>query len=905
MTAKAVGIVTVDRDLVVRSWDEWLVRATGLDEQTILGQHLLAMFPDIAERGLAARIRSVIETGVVEVLAPAFHHYLIPCQTSQQSIHFTHMQQHVTISPLRGADGIHGAVITIEDVTERFERERALALQLKSDNVAIRLRAASSLAHDERVSADPLVGALGDSDWTVRRAAVEGLARKPNPRTATALIAALRDQHRDLAVLNAALSAIAESPEELLPQVVALLSEPDPDLRGYAALGLGLMADSRAVQPLLDTVRGDPDANVRFQAIEALGRLRAHAACETLASIAESDDLFLAFAAIDALAAIADSSVAPRLLPLLQSPGVRDAVINALAALGYEGAAAPLAELLDDEDVPASAVASALAQLYRGFQEAYGEGELIAELASAAITPEGANRLVNALARANEQEMPALAIVLGWLDFEGVLDALAALLGHATASAAVVEGLVRRGERAVDVLIAELNHDDPITRKPAALALGRIGNARAVGALAELLNEPAEVSAVAASALGSIGDARAFEPLLGLIGHENPRVRQAVVAALNSIGHPDTSARIRTLLDDPSPQVRESAVRVAGYFGFAECLEGILARCADPDDRVRRVAVEHLPFFDDSRAYLALQAALHGPSSIERAAAARAAALVPRDSEIVRSLRSALRDSDFWVRYHAVRTLARLRAQDAVPDFCELAANDPATPVRIAAVDALGELEAQEAAALLAQLAFQDDPELALPAITALGSVADADGKHALMRFAAGSEPRRSAAALQALAARADAGGISELSGLALSQAGSTTMDQAIKALEHIADEKAYAALLELTRHPACRAAAVGALTRVGIVAQHALERGLRDPSEELRHAAVEILARMKHSEATRLLSTALKDESAAVRRAAAQSLARLDLQEAGMGGRESARSWSRAARVTSTRTGI
>jgi HEAT repeat protein len=901
MAARAVGIVTLDRALVVRSWDEWLVRATGLAEQTMLGQSLLATFPDIEERGLADRIRHVIDTGVVEVLAPAFHHYLIACPPAQTSAHFTHMQQHVTIAPLRGADGITGVVITIEDVTERFERERTLALQLKSDNVAIRLRAASSLAHDERLAADPLLGALGDADWTVRRAAVEGLARRPNPRTAGALIAALRDQHRDIAVLNAALSAIAESPEELVPQVVALLQEPDPDLRGYAALGLGLMADPRAVQPLVEAVR-DPDPNVRFQAIEALGRLRAHAACDTLAAIAESDDIFLGYAAIDALAAIGDSSVAPRLLPLLNSPGIREAVINALAVLQYEGAAAPLAELLSNDDVPVSALASALARLQRDFQQAFGEGALIVELARAAITTEGAQRLVHALAGANDQEMPDLAVVLGWLELEGVPDALAALLGHATASPAAVEALVRRGESAVDVLVNELRNRDPITCKPAALALGRIGNARAVTALAELLNEPAEVSAVAASALGSIGDARAFEPLLALLGHQNPRVRQAVVSALNSISHPETSARIKVLLDDPSPLVREAAVRVAGYFGFGECLEPILRRCADSDERVRRIAVEHLPFFDDPRAHAALAAALRAPSSHVRAAAARAAALAAPDSAIVETLRAALRDDDFWVRYHAVRSLARLGADDVVADLCELAANDAATPVRIAAVDALGELKAPEAAPLLAQLAFHGDTELALPAISALGSVADADGEHALMKFAAGSEPRRSAAALQALSARADAGAIAELSGLALAQAGSATMDQAISALEHIPDERAYAALLELTRHPACRSAAVTALTRVGIVAQSALERGLLDPAEEVRYAAVEVLARMKQTQATRLLSTALGDESPAVRRAAAQALARLDLQNAGQPGGDAPRSWSRAARASIVR---
>ena len=193
MAAGSVGVVTVDRDLVVRSWDEWLVKATGLGESEVIGLPLLSVFPEIEERGLDARIQHVIETGAVEVLAPAFHHYLIACPPAQPAAHFDKMQQHVTISPLRAAHGIGGAVITIEDVTDRFERERSLAVQLKSDNVAIRLRAASLLAHDEQVGTDPLIEVLGDADWTVRRTAAQALSRRPSPRTAGALISALRE----------------------------------------------------------------------------------------------------------------------------------------------------------------------------------------------------------------------------------------------------------------------------------------------------------------------------------------------------------------------------------------------------------------------------------------------------------------------------------------------------------------------------------------------------------------------------------------------------------------------------------------------------------------------------------------------------------------------------------------
>ena len=55
----------------------------------------------------------------------------------------------------------------------------------------------------------------------------------------------------------------------------------------------------------------DEDTNVRYHAIEALGKLKAVDAVDALAEIAESRDFFLAFAALDALAKIGDARIAP------------------------------------------------------------------------------------------------------------------------------------------------------------------------------------------------------------------------------------------------------------------------------------------------------------------------------------------------------------------------------------------------------------------------------------------------------------------------------------------------------------------------------------------------------------------------------------------------------------------
>src|SRR5687768_1142243 len=93
------GVLTTDRELVVRSWDAWLAEATGIAAEVALGRALGSLFPEVEERGLLRRLRRVADEGTVEMLAPAFHRYLIPCAPREPAAHFTRMQQFVTLSP--------------------------------------------------------------------------------------------------------------------------------------------------------------------------------------------------------------------------------------------------------------------------------------------------------------------------------------------------------------------------------------------------------------------------------------------------------------------------------------------------------------------------------------------------------------------------------------------------------------------------------------------------------------------------------------------------------------------------------------------------------------------------------------------------------------------------------------
>src|ERR1051325_11907381 len=142
-----IGVFTTDRRVVIQVWDAALAQLTGIGEEDASGQALTALLPDLERRGLLKRFQRSLNDGVVEVLAPAFHHYLIPCAPVTPSKHFDQMQQRVTIAPLRDDNTIAGLIVTIEDVTERLEREREAGSRM--------------------------LKALSDEDWRVRREAVQ------------------------------------------------------------------------------------------------------------------------------------------------------------------------------------------------------------------------------------------------------------------------------------------------------------------------------------------------------------------------------------------------------------------------------------------------------------------------------------------------------------------------------------------------------------------------------------------------------------------------------------------------------------------------------------------------------------------------------------------------------------
>jgi HEAT repeat protein len=860
-----LGLLTTDPEFIVRSWNPWIAAATGTPENKAVGRPLLDLIPPDRRDMCREILDEVLEKGGPRVLAPAFHHFLLACPPSVPSPNFEHMQQRVTVAPLRAETGVAGVMVTIEDMTATLDEQRALAERLLGDGT----RSAPRDALD----------ALRAENWRVRAAAVQTLRNTASQEDVAHLLQSLARDHHSLEVLSSALNVLISANRDVVPALVALLSDSHPNLRMHAALALGELRDESAVHALVRAL-DDEDANVRFHAIEALGRIAAPEAVEPLTRIAQSGDFFLSFPAIDALARTDDPRVAPNLLGLLQHDLLCPAVVDTLAVLGDEDCVPALVDLLNTGRAEAGPVASALDQIRDRYERTFAAGEQIVEMARTAITPDGLRRLANAIGR-REAPLSSIVTVIGWMG-TAATTVLVGLVGDPDVQTQAGAGLVAIGREAVVPLMETLDSGGRTRRLAAAALLGRLGDRRAVPALTELLSAAdAELVAAAAAAIATIGDPRALERLLALFGHEQAAVRQAAVGAVNAIGTGAAEPRMRERLTDADPRVRECAVRVAGYFGFDTCVPGILAALGDGDEDVRRAAIEQLPMIDHPTAASRLAAAIRDETPRNRAAAAHAARAAD-DPSLNSTLVAALADPDRWVRYFAAGSLGQRGCREAVPALAEIASADGAPHVRIAAMEAIGALDSDAAAPLADRLLREDDDDVACAAVTAIAR-AGSDAVDALLQRAIQSTSvTLRKCVIEALSSRGTVAAVEALA-IAACLSDPAITSAAIEGLASIAaadrgeaGSAAMTVLLDVAAEPRRRAAVVQALTRLNAEAIDLVASALGDPRAPARLTAVEALARMRNPRASAALAAALRDEDAAVRAATVSAFGRL-----------------------------
>ncbi|MCC6629473.1 MAG: PAS domain S-box protein [Chloroflexi bacterium] len=126
------GIVLTDLSLTVSGWNSWLEQHAGAPAAEVVGQPLLAFFPDLVRRGLDDAYRRAL-AGTTITLTHEEIGCLLPMPAPPNTAGYQDMQQDSRIAPLIEQGHVVGTVTVVADVTEHAALAATLADQRARD----------------------------------------------------------------------------------------------------------------------------------------------------------------------------------------------------------------------------------------------------------------------------------------------------------------------------------------------------------------------------------------------------------------------------------------------------------------------------------------------------------------------------------------------------------------------------------------------------------------------------------------------------------------------------------------------------------------------------------------------------------------------------------------------------
>lgn len=621
-------------------------------------------------------------------------------------------------------------------MNESAEVRRALA---SGDPEQRRLAVAriAELPPSSRVS--PLLAALGDHDWRVRKEAIGITAQLgPEPELLAAL-AQVFEPGENVGLRNAAVEALGafglHAVEALAPRVSSL----DADGKKLAVETLGRSGDPAALD-LLAPLIADEDPNVRVAALEAVGAVgaaRADTARSLLTSRLQGGSQLETLAALESLVAIGVGLPFATVEPWLGDPLLDHAAL-ALAALSADPkAAAPLVRaLLNGRDPEAVCALSDYLAASESARRAAA-----AELLRAG--PRGERVLLDCLERrdAEVERARAALSVIGALELASGAALAVTWLSDPRCYAEADQALFLLGPQAVPALLEGAASSDPETAGACLDLLGRL---------------PLEAIT---------GEVR--RRLAGALGSESPDVVRSALGALTRVGDADCIGALVPLLDDPLlassvepalvavsqryPERALSLVQLGSTLGAGAHATALVIAALAPSGK--------LPGLDRAELTAFCMRLLMSTSPEQRRAALLGLGELG-SGEALDAVRFALADEEQAVRVEAVRALGRLKGKDqsavGVPALLEVVAEARDAVLLLASLRALGESSDPRAQPVLGPLVRSSDARVAVAAVDALSRHPDPRRLSALFDGLLHPEPEVVKASMLAIAAEPD-----------------------------------------------------------------------------------------------------------------------------------------------------
>ncbi|MEN6371769.1 MAG: HEAT repeat domain-containing protein [Armatimonadota bacterium] len=477
-----------------------------------------------------------------------------------------------------------------------------------------------------------LAQAISDGDAAVRRNAIYGLQQFGDERSYELIKEAMNDA--DDRVRSAVARAMrwiggTDSAEVL----IRALTDPSERVAASAAGSLGHLDIKEAVDPLIVALKSRQD---KFAAIRALGKI---GGCRAVAPIMDilmtTDKYLMQLSAASALVKLAPDKALEALLTMLKSSDVskRRLAAEALGKLKNARACDSLAEHLSD-DSPVVAQASALALA------ALGDHRAVEPLISILHI---------------EPEMKPVKISVNPDVYRD--EDMARFARNAAAIA-----LGKLGDsRAIEPLAAALENES--VAPYAALSLAQLGDCRGVQYLLNMLKSSEERQmSKAIYALGESKDHRAVKPLVEMLNSETIHCGEklSVLSALARIGTKEAVAAIESVMSSGGESAMDAAGELA-KLGYGSGFEYLRSKLESDDEKERYRAVFKLSFISDKRATDLLLSVLNDKSDAMRLQAV--SALGERDGEcVIGALETLLNDPNRRIRTAASRSVRKLEA---------------------------------------------------------------------------------------------------------------------------------------------------------------------------------------------------------------------------------------------------
>lgn len=612
-----------------------------------------------------------------------------------------------------------------------------------------------------------LITLLGDSDWRVRKTAVEAIAGSGKPDVfLEALLKGLYD-NENAGLRNAAAETLYTFGDVALTPILDHLSAtPDDDVVIAILNLLSQMGQTLPLEKLLVHTQNS-NKNIVSAAISVLGRCCKNEAYDLLFSLLDSKDLWITFHAVEAFGDLGDSRVLPTLESRYKEGVLKKSILRALGKIGQLTSTPFLTHAMVERE---KINLDALDALYRIYQVLLRMGDSLNLHKFVSLFrkhfPE--NRLDELVQRGMGSErhsvQAATLDALGWIQNETSMNHLIGFLKDEHLSVLAQSSLARIGVSALPVLTKALpcEEDDGVLISLIETT-GFIGCSDAIISLDDFCgHEQADVRFAVVEALCRIGTHASLPLFRRFLEDSNNLIQERSVAGMTHIlvDSPsyDTAEDLKSSLKSEHPILRKNALTILVRLSDKGSHDSLLLASKDEDQGVRQRAIQLMGETGKKEYFDLASAALNDESSRVRESAVRTLGHI-QSPEALNRLITLLEDEDMWVRAEAAEVMGQISTgqpevfQSLVKHF-----ETDVPPVRISAIKALGKAASKpEEFQVVYEAVASQKGEIRLASIEALKYIPETRALEILLACLNEKKWKITSIALDSLVERSDA----------------------------------------------------------------------------------------------------------------------------------------------------